>query len=337
MSLLSRSWPVLITQLLSICIAGTAISSTYLAQYYGVECPGLQSTLTYAALTLIYLPLYAFKGPKPLPQLIKETWWQYGLLGFIDYEANYCVVTAYQHTSVTSIQLLDSSTIIFVLILSYFILKRRFSPLHLFFVLLVFVGLGLMIWSDIRSSDSSQIDAKWLGCVLVIVGCMMYAISNVALEKIVNERPYAHVEYLSQLSMWAFIISSIQMAVLERDSLVALGQNEHPAQVTGWLVCFTASLFTVYSLMPIAFGLSSAVFVNLGLLTADIYALIVGIYLFDEHFDWLYLGAFAIILLSLIGYHVESWRFERRQSQLSTETESDGIRDGLLPTSSSTT
>ena len=62
MSLLSRSWPVLITQLLSICIAGTAISSTYLAQYYGVECPGLQSTLTYAALTLIYLPLYAFKG-----------------------------------------------------------------------------------------------------------------------------------------------------------------------------------------------------------------------------------------------------------------------------------
>lgn len=205
------------------------------------------------------------------------------MLGLIDYEANFCVVTAYQHTSVTSVQvnicsslsseknsklkLLDSSTIIFVLILSYFILKRRFSLIHLFFVLLVFVGLGLMIWSDVRSSDSSEIGAKWLGCLLVIVGCMMYAISNVALEKIVNERPFANVEYLSQLSMWALIFSSIQMAILERDSLIELGQNEHPAAVTGWLICFTASLFTVYSLMPVAFGLSSAVFVNLGLLT----------------------------------------------------------------------
>jgi len=329
MTIWTSTWPLLITQLLSICIAGTAISSTYLAQEYNVDCPGLQSTLTYALIALIYLPLYAFKGPKPLPELIKETWWQYAILGLIDYEANYCVVMAYQHTSVTSVQMLDSSTIIFVLILSYFILKRRFTYLHLFFVLLVFIGLGLMIWSDVRSSG--QIGAKWLGCVLVIVGCMMYAISNVALEKIVNSRPYANVEYLSQLSMWALIFSSIQMAILERDSIVALGSNPHGAQVAGWLICFTISLFTVYSLMPIAFELSSAVFVNLGLLTADIYALIVGIYLFDENFDFIYLASFFIILISLIGYHIESWRFDRantnQEELLTTSPDLEGTRD----------
>ena len=64
-----------------------------------------------------------------------------------------------------------------------------------------------------------------------------------------------------------FLFSSIQMAVVERESLVALGSSEHAVQVFGWLTCFTLSLFSVYSLMPIAFELSSAVFVNLGLLT----------------------------------------------------------------------
>jgi len=325
MSVCISAWPLILTQFLSIFIAGTAISSTYLAQYYDVDCPALQSTLTYFLLVCVYLPLYALKGPKPLPVLIKETWWQYALLGLIDFEANYCVVMAYQHTSVTSVQMLDSSTIIFVLILSYFILKRRFSKLHLFFVLLVFCGLGLMIYSDVKSSG--EVGAKWLGCLLVIIGCMMYAISNVALEKIVNSRPYANVEYLSQLSLWALIVSSIQMAVVERESLVALGSSEHPVQVFGWLTCFTLSLFSVYSLMPIAFELSSAVFVNLGLLTADIYALIVGIFLFDEKFDFLYLASFFIILASLVGYHIESWRFDKMQSNIEDSPRSNSTRE----------
>ena len=61
-----------------------------------------------------------------------------------------------------------------------------------------------MIYSDVKSSG--EVGAKWLGCLLVIIGCMMYAISNVALEKIVNSRSYANVEYLSQLSLWALIV-----------------------------------------------------------------------------------------------------------------------------------
>ena len=62
MSVCTSAWPLILTQFLSIFIAGTAISSTYLAQYYGVDCPALQSTLTYFLLACIYLPLYAFKG-----------------------------------------------------------------------------------------------------------------------------------------------------------------------------------------------------------------------------------------------------------------------------------
>ena len=43
-------------------------------------------------------------GPLSLPDVIKETWWKYAALGFVEAEANYCIVKAYQYTSVTSVQ-----------------------------------------------------------------------------------------------------------------------------------------------------------------------------------------------------------------------------------------
>jgi len=57
------------------------------------------------------------------------------------------------------------------------------------------------------------------------------------------------------------------------------------------------------------------------LLTADIFALFLGIYLFGEVFDWLYLVAFFVIFAALIGFHIETWRFEK-YIRLQSQTES---------------
>ena len=91
--------------------------------------------------------------------------------------------------------MLDSCTIIFVLILSYFVLKRRYTWIHLFFVLLVFVGLGLMIYSDIKKADDG-FSAKWKGCLLVVIACALYSVSNVAVENLMATRQAARIEYL---------------------------------------------------------------------------------------------------------------------------------------------
>ena len=69
------------------------------------------------------------------------------------------------------------------------------------------------------------------------------------------------------MSFWATIISFIQMMIFDRTELMNLAKTDHPGPVAGWLICFSFCLFIVYSLMPIAFNISSAVFVNLGLLT----------------------------------------------------------------------
>ena len=54
-----------------------------------------------------------------------------------------------------------------------------------------------------------------------------------------------------------------------------------------------------------------------------------GIYLFDEVFDVLYLVSFFVILASLIGYHIESWRFERASRSSLPDERNEG--SALLP------
>ena len=54
--------PIGLTQILSLAVAGSAISSTYLTDTYDVNCTTLQSVLTYASLALVYIPVYAVKG-----------------------------------------------------------------------------------------------------------------------------------------------------------------------------------------------------------------------------------------------------------------------------------
>lgn len=97
-------WPLVLTQILSILIAGTAVSSEMLTSKYLVECPTFQSVGNYILLSIVYIPTYMVYGNQSIQSLMKETWWKYALLALVDFEANYVIVKAYQYTSLTSIQ-----------------------------------------------------------------------------------------------------------------------------------------------------------------------------------------------------------------------------------------
>jgi len=258
---LRSAWPIIVTQILSVLIAGTAVASAMLAGEFGIECPTLQSTGNYLLLLLVYGSYYVYKGAFESDAL-KRIWWQYALLALVDFEANYAIVKAYQYTSVTSVQVLDAATIIFVLLLSYFALKQRYSALHYFCVAVIFGGMALMIYSDVANSDS--LDAKWFGSLLVVFACFLYAIANISTEYIVKNRPDGRIEYLAHVGLWGSIWSSIQLALFERAEVRNLFAGNVPIAAVGWFFCFWCCLFAIYSLMPIAFSISSAVFVNLG-------------------------------------------------------------------------
>ncbi|KAK6045584.1 hypothetical protein COOONC_16911 [Cooperia oncophora] len=79
---------------------------------------------------------------------------QYFVLALIDVEANYMIVYAYQFTNLTSVQLLDCSTIPMVLLLSWLFLSVRL-PASFPGVCICLVGIACLIWADILDGKGS--------------------------------------------------------------------------------------------------------------------------------------------------------------------------------------
>lgn len=301
--------------------------------------PTFQSFGTYVLIAIVYIPLYICRTNHSFFHLLKAGWWKYAILALVDFEANYTIVKAYQYTSITSVQMLDSATLFFVFIFSLIFLHRKYSKIHYLLIVIVLSGVGLMIYVDVSKSPEDGIGAEWLGSVLVIIACFLYAASNTATEYIVKTDQDGTLVYLSQLGLFGTIFSGLQLYLFERDELASVLSNpDLNLAATGWFFCFWICMFFIYSLMPVAFFLTSAVFTNLGLLTADVYALVLGIFVFDENFDYLYLISYFVIFAGLLGFHIETWRFESRpknESKDSTDDLVDSSRNSIEATSAS--
>ncbi|TNM85263.1 hypothetical protein fugu_009441 [Takifugu bimaculatus] len=89
------------------------------------------------------------KDDQNIIQILRTKWWKYLIMGVADVEANYTVVKAYQFTSLTSIQLLDCFVIPALMVLSWFILKTRYRPVHFVAVLVCLLGVGTMVGADV--------------------------------------------------------------------------------------------------------------------------------------------------------------------------------------------
>lgn len=64
-----------------------------------------QSFLNYFFLCLVYGTVLACRPSESgLVQVFRHHWWKYAILAFVDVEANYLIVRAYQYTNLASIQ-----------------------------------------------------------------------------------------------------------------------------------------------------------------------------------------------------------------------------------------
>ncbi|VBB30061.1 unnamed protein product, partial [Acanthocheilonema viteae] len=135
-------------QILSLCLCGTGVSSQLLSNR-GVNTPTAQSFLNYFLLSFIYGTMLVFrKGENAFLPVLRKRGWRYLLLAIVDVEANYIIVYAYQFTNLTSIQLLDCSTIPMVLLLSWLFLSTRYLLTHIIGVGICLVGIAVLIWAD---------------------------------------------------------------------------------------------------------------------------------------------------------------------------------------------
>ncbi|XP_053166957.1 solute carrier family 35 member F2 isoform X2 [Hemicordylus capensis] len=286
-------------QMLSLFICGTAVTSQYLADKYHVNTPMLQSFINYCLLFLAYTTTLAFrKDGDSIWQILKRKWWKYILLGLADVEANYAIVKAYQYTTLTSVQLLDCFGIPVLMALSWFILHARYKLIHFIAVAVCLLGVGTMVGADILSGrqDGEGSDVV-IGDVLVLLGASLYAITNVSEEYIVKN--LSRMEFLGMVGLFGTIISALQLAIVEHKDIANINWNWKIALL---FLAFALCMFGLYSFMPIVIKVTSATSVNLGILTADLYSLFFGLFLFGYKFSVLYLLSFVVIMVGFVMY-----------------------------------
>lgn len=279
-------------QLLSLCLCGTGISSELLAKS-GFNAPAAQSFANYFFLFFVYGALLMFRsGEKNFGQVVKKRWWKYMILALIDVQANYLIVWAYQFTNLTSIQVLDCTTIIHVLVISFFFLAARYNVVHIIGVIMSFIGSCFIIYIDHEMGKSESEGTQPLkGDLLVIAATFLYAISNTAEESLVKKHDRS--EYLGLVGMFGMIFSACQFVIFERN---AFAKTTFTLNTLFYLAGFTIAMFTFYSLVTVVMQRSSALMFNISVLTADFYSLIVGIFFFKYAFNYYYIAAFILTM-----------------------------------------
>ncbi|RXN01513.1 Solute carrier family 35 member F1 [Acipenser ruthenus] len=286
-------------QVLSLLICGISLTSKYLADDFQANTPVFQSFLNYILLFLVYTTTLAVRqGEENLLAILKRRWWKYMILSLIDIEANYLVIKAYQYTTLTSVQLLDCFVIPVVLLLSWFFLLVRYKAVHFIGIGVCLLGIGCMVGADVLAGRQQGLgEHKLLGDLLVLGGATLYGISNVCEEFIVKN--LSRVEFLGMIGLFGSFFSGIQLAIMEHKELLRVPWDW---QIGLLYIGFSACMFGLYSFMPVVIKRTSATAVNLSLLTADLYSLFCGLFLFHFKFSGLYLLSFFTIIMGLILY-----------------------------------
>lgn len=282
---------LLLGQFLSLLITSTGFLSSELARK-GINAPTSQSFLNYVLLALFYgvFMIYRQEG-------IKAKWYFYILLGIVDVEANFLVVKAYQYTSLTSVMLLDCWAIPCVLLFTWFFLKTKYRPRKLVGVAICIAGIVLVIFSDVHAEDRSSGSNPIKGDILVIAGATLYAVSNVSEEFFVKSADM--VELMAFLGLFGAIVSGCQIGILERNELKSIHWSAGAALP---FVGFALAMFLFYSFVPILLKRSGATMLNLALLTSDMWAVVIRIFVYHQKVDWIYFVAFAAVAVGLLIY-----------------------------------
>ncbi|EPB67616.1 hypothetical protein ANCCEY_13290 [Ancylostoma ceylanicum] len=310
-------------QVLSLCLCGTGISSQLLSNR-GVNAPAAQSFTNYFLLCFVYCTALSCKaGEQGLLGVLRRRGLQYFLLALIDVEANYMIVYAYQFTNLTSVQLLDCSTIPMVLLLSWLFLSVRYLISHIIGVCICLIGIACLIWADILDEKGSiGGNHRVVGDLLCLGGAMLYAVANVSEEFLVKQ--HSRMEYLGMVGLFGSLISGVQLAVLEHKNLAQLDWS---AATIGCFILFAVSMFIFYSLVTVVLQKTSALMFNLSTLTADFYSLLFGLFLFKDTFHYLYFVSFLVVVTGSVIYSI-------RETQVSSSFSSVALQKANADNSS---
>ncbi|XP_069680906.1 solute carrier family 35 member F2-like isoform X2 [Periplaneta americana] len=300
-------WPVwralMLGQLMSLLLCVMAVCNHYLSTWYQVTLPMGQSTLRYMLQCVVFTTwLSCRSGDQGIINVLRCQGLRYLALAFMDVEAGFLLMMAHQFTTLTSIQLLDCVSIPVALALSCSVLKVRYKIVHIVGVSICLMGVGCLVWADVEDGRGlAGGKNQLLGDMLCLLGTVLFAILSVAQELIVKTMDW--VEYLGMVGLLGSLVSIVQTAVLERETLLTVSWGSW--QVAALLVGFGVAQFLFHMSAPAMLRDSGATALQLSLLTADFYWLMLSILLLQYKFHALYFLSFTLTATGVMIYAVK--------------------------------
>lgn len=223
-------------------------------------------------------------------------WYWYALLAFLDVQGNYLFNSAYYFTSITSVALLDCWTVAWVILFTWIFLGTKYSLWQFLGAAICCVGLGLVFLSDAGVGGGGGSNPL-MGDILVIGGTIFFALSNVGEEYCVKKNSLP--EVLAMLGLFGMVFSVIEIAIFEWKDLEAVTWS---TDLILTCVGYMTGFCIYYTLTPVMLQNSGATLFNLSLLTTDMWAVVIRIFIYQQHVDWLYYVSFSVVCIGLFVY-----------------------------------
>ena len=312
----------LLSQVLAMLLTLASISVQSLADAH-VNLPGTLNSLAYGVLCLVYLPWYARKllrarrqrllgpdgdvgggggggGGGGCDDIVRRGGrWKYPLLAFCDVEANFIIVFAYSYTSITSVTLLDFSTIPFAMILTRIFLHTRYAWAHVAGASTCVLGLAVLVLADMTSGGALEAGSRpILGDTMVVVSALLYSSSNIIEEDLLR-RGAERGEVLALLPLLALPLATMQAYAFEHGRWAVLASG---GRALVWVAGYVTSIVSFYSIAPYVLRRGGSAAFNLAMITSDLWAALAKVVMFGGFGTvTLAVAFFVSLLLVTIG------------------------------------
>eukprot|EP01024_Parvocaulis_polyphysoides_P023774 TRINITY_DN21932_c0_g1_i2.p2 TRINITY_DN21932_c0_g1~~TRINITY_DN21932_c0_g1_i2.p2 ORF type:complete len:329 (-),score=12.35 TRINITY_DN21932_c0_g1_i2:150-1040(-) len=237
--------------------------------------------------------------------LLPRRWCWFSVVSLLDVESNYLMIKAYQYSTITSVNLLATFTVPCVMALSYFFLGTRYSKQQMIGGLLAMLGVILLLVFD-RFSDDNDVQHwqkySFLGDLFVLLASLLYAVSNVLQERLLQE--ICVLDSLMLVGSFGVFWAGIQVSVFERMQMYRVLSSLSNIMLT---IVFSTALFLFYCLAPWVMIWGGSTLFNLSLLSCQIWVAFVQVIFFGGFNKWsgvMFGGSFVLVVSGIVIFSI---------------------------------
>ncbi len=245
----------------------------------------------------------------------------YFIMAVLDLEGNYFTFLAFRYTTLTSVSLLDALAIPSAMVFSRFMLRRRYGISHFIGALICISGIVVNVYADSKDiaddngnnidQDDAYIENEFpnqiRGDFYAILGAIIYGLNDVLTERAVKHIGGVR-EYQIMIGLLGTFVAIVQGIVFDRGAVQDFFKRDDDvcSSSKAFSILIASGIFGVASYVGISNFLveSEAAFLNLSLLTGDLWAVVFSIFvqsILPSSMFWL---ALVLIVVGVFIYEL---------------------------------